>query len=326
MKAIQIKAHGGPEVLQAVELPVPEPEPHQALVRVEAAGVNFIDVYHRTGLYTVKLPYIPGQEGAGTVERVGEEVTGLAPGDRVAWAGVAGSYAEYACLPAEKLVKLPEHVDCEQAAAAMLQGMTAHYLSHDTFPLKRGDTALVHAAAGGVGLLLTQAARLRGARVLATAGSARKAELARKAGAEEVILYQEKDFVAEVKRLTGGKGVQVVYDSVGQATFLKSLECLAPRGLIVTFGQSSGKIAPLDTQVLSTRGSLFLTRPTLWHYIADRPSLLARAGELFDWIGSGRLFLYIAKVLPLERAAEAHSLLESRQTMGKLLLSPLSRS
>jgi NADPH2:quinone reductase len=326
MKAIQIRAHGGPEVLQAVELPVPEAEPDQALVRIEAAGVNFIDVYHRTGLYSIKLPYVPGQEGAGTVEKVGEEVTGLAPGDRVAWAGVAGSYAQYACLPAEKLVKLPEHVDCEQAAAAMLQGMTAHYLSHDTYPLKPGDTALVHAAAGGVGLLLVQAARLRGARVLATAGSAAKAELARKAGAEEVILYQEKDFVAEVKRLTGGKGVQVVYDSVGQATFLKSLDCLAPRGMMVTFGQSSGKIAPLDTQLLSTRGSLFLTRPTLWHYIADRPSLLARAEAVFDWIGSGRLFLYIAKVLPLERAAEAHRLLESRQTMGKLLLSPLSQS
>jgi NADPH2:quinone reductase len=326
MKAIQIRAHGGPEALQVVELPVPEPEPHQALVRIEAAGVNFIDVYHRTGLYSIKLPYVPGQEGAGTVEKAGEEVTGLAPGDRVAWAGVAGSYAEYACLPAEKLVKLPEHVDCEQAAAAMLQGMTAHYLSHDTYPLKRGDTALVHAAAGGVGLLLVQIARLRGARVLATAGSSRKAELARKAGAEEVILYEEKDFVAEVKRLTGGKGVQVVYDSVGQATFLKSLDCLAPRGMMVSFGQSSGKIAPIDTQLLSTRGSLFLTRPTLWHYIADRPSLLARAGDLFDWIGSGRRFLYIAQVLPRERAAEAHRLLEARQSMGKLLLSPLSQS
>jgi NADPH2:quinone reductase len=326
MKAIQIRAHGGPEALQVVELPVPVPEPGQALVRIEAAGVNFIDVYHRTGLYSIKLPYVPGQEGAGTVEKVGEEVAGLAPGDRVAWAGVAGSYAEYACVPAEKLVKLPEHVDCEQAAAAMLQGMTAHYLSHDTYPLKRGDTALVHAAAGGVGLLLVQIARLRGARVLATAGSSRKAELARKAGADEVILYEEKDFVAEVKRLTGGKGVQVVYDSVGQATFLKSLDCLAPRGMMVSFGQSSGKIAPVDTQLLSTRGSLFLTRPTLWHYIADRPSLLARAGDLFDWIGSGRLFLYISQVLPLERAAEAHGLLEARQSTGKLLLSPLSRS
>ena len=323
MKAIQIRAHGGPEALELVDLPVPEPAPDQALVRLEAAGVNFIDVYHRTGLYAVSLPYVLGQEGAGTVEAVGEEVTGLAPGDRVAYAGVPGAYAEYARVPAEKLVKLPEHVDCEQAAAVMLQGMTAHYLAHDTFPLARGDTALVHAAAGGVGLLLVQVARQRGARVLATVGSARKVELARKAGADEVIRYDEKDFVAEVKSLTGGRGVQVVYDSVGQATFLKSLDCLAPRGMLVSFGQSSGKIAPFDPALLGGKGSLFLTRPTLWHYIADRPSLLARAGDLFDWIGSGRLLLYIAQVLPLERAAEAHRLLEGRQTAGKVLLSPL---
>ena len=323
MKAIRIRAHGGPEVLELAEVPVPEPAPDQALVRLEAAGVNFIDVYHRTGLYTVSLPYVLGQEGAGTVEAVGEEVTGLAPGDRVAYAGVAGAYAEYARVPAEKLVKLPENVDCEQAAAVMLQGMTAHYLAHDTFPLQRGDTALVHAAAGGVGLLLVQLARQRGARVLATVGSARKVELARKAGADEVIRYDEKDFVAEVKNLTGGRGVQVVYDSVGQATFLKSLDCLAPRGMLVSFGQSSGKIAPFDPALLGGKGSLFLTRPTLWHYIADRPSLLARAGDLFDRIGSGRLFLYIAQVLPLERAAEAHRLLEGRQTAGKVLLSPL---
>jgi NADPH2:quinone reductase len=205
----------------------------------------------------------------------------------------------------------------------MLQGMTAHYLAHDTYALKRGDTALVHAAAGGVGLLLVQVARMRGARVLATAGSSRKAELARKAGADEVILYNEKDFVSEVKRLTAGKGVQVVYDSVGQATFLKSLDCLAPRGMLVSFGQSSGRIPPLDVAALSAKGSLFLTRPTLWHYIADRPSLLARAGELFDWIRTGKLFLYISQVLPLDKAADAHRLLEGRQTAGKLLLSPL---
>jgi len=322
MKAIQIRVHGGPEALELADLPVPEPAPDQALVRIEAAGVNFIDVYHRTGLYAVKLPYVPGQEGAGTVEAVGEEVTGLAPGDRVAYAGVAGAYAEYARVPAEKLVKLPEQVDCEQAAAAMLQGMTAHYLAHDTFPLKRGDAALVHAAAGGVGLLLVQMAKMRGARVLATAGSARKAELARKAGADEVILYEEKDFVDEVNHLTAGKGVQVVYDSVGQATFLKSLDCLAPRGMLVSFGQSSGKIPPFDIAALGAKGSLFLTRPTLWHYIADRPSLLARAGELFDWLAAGRLFVYIGKALPLEQAAEAHRLLEGRQTTGKVLLTP----
>ena len=322
MKAIRIRAHGGPEVLEPVELDVPELEEAQVLVRLEAVGVNFIDVYQRTGLYPVTLPYVPGLEGAGTVQAVGEGVSGLAPGERVAWAGVAGAYAEYARVPAERLVKLPEQVDCEQAAAVMLQGMTAHYLAHDTFALKPGDTALVHAAAGGVGLLLVQVAKLRGARVLATAGSARKAELARQAGADEVILYGEKDFVAEVKALTGGRGVQVVYDSVGQATFLKSLDCLAPRGLLVSFGQSSGKIAPFDPALLGGKGSLFLTRPTLWHYIADRPSLLARAGELFDWLAAGRLFVYIGKALPLEQAAEAHRLLEGRQTTGKVLLTP----
>jgi NADPH2:quinone reductase len=322
MKAIRIRTQGGPEVLEPVELEVPELEETQVLVRLEAVGVNFIDVYQRTGLYPVTLPYVPGLEGAGTVQAVGEGVSGLAPGERVAWAGVAGAYAEYASVPAERLVKLPEHVDCEQAAAVMLQGMTAHYLAHDTFALKPGDTALVHAAAGGVGLLLVQVAKLRGTRVLATAGSARKAELARQAGADEVILYGEKDFVAEVKALTGGRGVQVVYDSVGQATFLKSLDCLAPRGMMVSFGQSSGKIAPFDPALLGGKGSLFLTRPTLWHYIADRPSLLARAGELFDWLAAGRLFVYIGKALPLEQAAEAHRLLEGRQTTGKVLLTP----
>jgi NADPH2:quinone reductase len=257
---------------------------------------------------------------------VGEQVKGLQPGDRVAYAGVPGAYAEYACVPADRLVKLPENVDCEQAAAVMLQGMTAHYLTHDTYPLKRGDTALVHAAAGGVGLLLVQVARLRGARVLATVGSTRKAELARKAGADEVILYREADFAAEVRRLTAGRGVQVVYDSVGQATFHKSLECLTPRGMLVSFGQSSGKVPPLDVTVLSTRGSLFLTRPTLWHYIPDRPSLLARAGDLLDWIGSGKVFAYIGKLFPLEQAAEAQRLLEGRESTGKVLLTPAGPS
>jgi NADPH2:quinone reductase len=322
MKAIRILRHGGPEVMELAELPVPKPQPDQALVRLEAAGVNFIDIYHRTGLYSINLPYVLGQEGAGTVEVVGEQVKGLQPGDRVAYAGVPGAYAEYACVPADRLVKLPENVDCEQAAAVMLQGMTAHYLTHDTYPLKRGDTALVHAAAGGVGLLLVQVARLRGARVLATVGSTRKAELARKAGADEVILYREADFAAEVRRLTAGRGVQVVYDSVGQATFHKSLECLTPRGMLVSFGQSSGKVPPLDVTVLSTRGSLFLTRPTLWHYIPDRPSLLARAGDLLDWIGSGKVFAYIGKLFPLEQAAEAQRLLEGRESTGKVLLTP----
>jgi NADPH2:quinone reductase len=322
MKAIQIRAHGGPEALEAAELPIPQPGPGEVLVHLEAIGVNFIDVYHRTGLYPVSLPYVPGQEGAGTVEKVGEGVTGLVPGDRVAYAGIAGAYAEYARLPADRAVKLPEEVDCEQAAAVMLQGMTAHYLAFDTFPLKSGDTALVHAGAGGVGLLLVQIAKRRGARVLATVGSARKAQLARKAGADEVIPYSEQDFVTQVKSLTGGQGVQVVYDSVGQATFLKSLDCLAPRGMLVSFGQSSGKVAPFEPALLGGKGSLFLTRPTLWHYIPDRPSLLRRAGDLMQWIAKGELFLYIGKVLPLDKAADAHRLLESRQSMGKVLLAP----
>jgi len=322
MKAIQFRAHGGPEVLETVELPVPEPGPGEILVRLEAIGVNFIDVYHRTGLYPVSLPYVPGQEGAGTVEAVGEQVSGLAAGDRVAYAGVSGAYAQYVRLPADRAVKLPAEVDCEQAAAVMLQGMTAHYLAFDTFPLKPGDTALVQAGAGGVGLLLIQIAKRRGARVLATVGNERKAELARQAGADEVILYSQQDFAARVKSLTGGKGVQVVYDSVGQATFLKSLDCLALRGMLVSFGQSSGRIEPFDPALLASKGSLFLTRPTLWHYIADRPSLLRRAGDLLEWIAKGEIFLYIGKVLPLDKAADAHRLLEGRQTMGKVLLTP----
>ncbi len=322
MRAIQIRAHGGPEALELAELPVPKPAAGEILVRLEAIGVNFIDVYHRTGLYKVSLPYVPGQEGAGTVEAVGQGVSGLEKGDRVAWAGVAGTDAEYVRLPADRAVKVPPEVDSEQAAALMLQGMTAHYLAFDTFPLKKGDTALVHAAAGGVGLLLVQVAKKRGARVLATVGSARKAELARQAGADEVILYSEQDFVERVKSLTGGKGVQVVYDSVGQATFLKSLDCLALRGMLVSFGQSSGKVAPFDPVLLSTKGSLYLTRPTLWNYIVDRQSLLARAGDVMQWVAKGELFLFIGKALPLDQAAEAHRLLEARQTMGKVLLTP----
>jgi NADPH2:quinone reductase len=322
MKAIQIRAYGGPEALELAELPVPKPAVGEIVVRLEAIGVNFIDVYHRTGLYKVSLPYVMGQEGAGTVEALGEGVSGLEPGDRVAWANIAGAYAEFARLPAERAVKIPQEVDSEQAAALMLQGMTAHYLACDTFPLKQGDTALIHAAAGGVGLLLVQIAKKRGARVLATVGSARKAELARQAGADELILYSEQDFLAQVKSLTGGKGVQVVYDSVGQATFLKSLDCLAPRGMLVSFGQSSGKVPPFEPGLLSAKGSLYLTRPSLTNYIADRQSLLARAGDVMKWLAKGELFLFIGKVLPLDQAAEAHRLLEARQTMGKVLLTP----
>jgi NADPH2:quinone reductase len=322
MKAIQIRAYGGPEALELAELPVPKPAAGEIVVRLEAIGVNFIDVYHRTGLYKVSLPYVMGQEGAGTVEALGEGVSGLEPGDRVAWANIAGAYAEFARLPAERAVKIPQEVDSEQAAALMLQGMTAHYLACDTFPLKQGDTVLIHAAAGGVGLLLVQIAKKRGARVLATVGSARKAELARQAGADELILYSEQDFLAQVKSLTGGKGVQVVYDSVGQATFLKSLDCLAPRGMLVSFGQSSGKVPPFEPGLLSAKGSLYLTRPSLTNYIADRQSLLARAGDVMKWLAKGELFLFIGKVLPLDQAAEAHRLLEARQTMGKVLLTP----
>lgn len=322
MKAIQISSHGGPEVMQLVELPVPEAGEAQVLVRQEAAGVNFIDIYQRSGLYPVTLPYVLGLEGAGTVEVAGAGVTGVQPGDRVAYAGVAGAYAEYALLPAERVVKLPEAIDCEQGAAVMLQGMTAHYLAFSTYPLKSGDTALIHAAAGGVGLLLVQIAKLCDARVLATVSTLRKAELARKAGADEVILYTEKDFAAEVKALTQRRGVEVVYDSVGQATFAKSLDCLAPRGMLVCFGQSSGKIGPLDPALLASKGSLFLTRPMLFDYIADRRSLEWRSGELFNWIASGKLFLYIGQVLPLALAADAHRLLQERGTMGKTLLAP----
>ena len=324
MKAIQVSSPGGPEQLQLADVPVPAPGPGQVLIKIAFIGVNYIDTYFRTGLYKADPPISLGMEASGTVEAVGPDVRGLAPGDRVAYCLTRGSYAEYAVAPAWQVVKVPEGVELEAAAAALLQGMTAHYLTHDTYVLKRGDTALVHAAAGGVGLLLVQVARMRGARVLATVGSARKAELARKAGADEVILYGEKDFAAEVRDLTSGRGVQVVYDSVGQATFRKSLECLAPRGMLVCFGQSSGTVPPFELSALSP-GSLFLTRPTLWHYIPDRPSLLARAGDLFDWIESGKLFIYIGKVLPLEQAADAHRLLESRESVGKVLLSTIGQ-
>ena len=319
MKAIQIRAHGGPEALQAAELPMPEPEPDQALVRVEAAGVNFIDVYHRTGLYAVNLPYVPGQEGAGTVEAVGGEVTGLAPGDRVAWAGVAGAYAEYARVPAGKLVKLPEHVDCEQAAAAMLQGMTAHYLTHDTYPLKRGDTALVHAAAGGVGLLLVQWAKHKGARVIGTVSTEEKAKIARDAGADEVIIYTQQDFVAETKKLTGGRGADYIIDGVGQSTFAKDLEAVRARGHICIFGSASGPAEPFAPNSLMAR-SLTVSGGMLFNYVGTREELLSRARSVLNGMRQGWLKLRIDKVLPLEKAAEAHRLLEGRQTRGKVIL------
>jgi NADPH2:quinone reductase len=323
MKAIRVHQLGGPEVLKLEEIPDPQPGPGEAVVRVEAAGVNFIDVYHRTGLYKVaSLPFTLGQEGAGTVESVGTGVEEVAAGDRVAWTIVQGAYAEKALVPVAKLVPLPAGVSARQGAAAMLQGMTAHYLACSTYPLKAGDTCLVHAAAGGVGLLLCQIAKLRGARVLGTTSSEEKAALAREAGADEVILYTEKDFAVEVKRLTGGKGVEVIYDSVGKTTFEKGFDCLVPRGMMVTFGQSSGKIPPFDPAILNVKGSLFLTRPSLGHYIATREELLARAGDVLGWIRDGKLQLRTEHDFPLAEAADAQRALEGRKTTGKVLLIP----
>lgn len=323
MRAIRVHATGGPEVLRYEEVPDPAPGEGQALVRIEAIGVNFIDTYHRTGLYKVpSMPFILGQEAAGTVEAVGPGVSGLAAGDRVAYTGVMGAYAEKAAVPADRLVKLPEGLTARDGAAAMLQGMTAHYLALSTYPLKEGDACLIHAAAGGVGLLLCQIARLRGARALATTSTKDKARLAREAGADEVILYSEMDFADEVRRLTGGRGVQVVYDGVGRATFEKSLDSLARRGVMVLFGQSSGPVPPFDPAVLNAKGSLYLTRPSLFHYIAEREELAARAADVLGWIRDGKLRLRVGREFPLREAAEAHRALEGRQTTGKVLLLP----
>jgi NADPH2:quinone reductase len=323
MKAIRVHAPGGPEVLRHEDVPDPAPAPGQALVRVEAVGVNFIDVYHRTGLYKLPMPLTLGREGAGTVLEVAADVRDLSPGDRVAWAGGSGAYAEKAAVAADQLVEIPDGVSSRQAAAAMLQGMTAHYLAISTYPLKAGDTCLVHAGAGGVGLLLTQIAKMRGARVLTTVSTAEKARLSREAGADAVIDYTTQDFEAEAKRETSGRGVQVVYDSVGKTTFDKGLSSLAPRGMMVLFGQSSGPIAPFDAQILSQRGSLYLTRPSLFNgYIADRAELLARAGDVLGWVRDGRLKVRIGHEFPLAEAAEAHRALEGRRTAGKVLLVP----
>ena len=320
MRAIRIHATGGPEALGEEQIPVPTPGAGEALVRVEFAGVNFIDTYKRTGLYKITLPATLGEEGAGTVEAVGDAVTAVRVGDRVAWASVIGAYAEYAVVKADRLVPVPSKVDTRDAAAAMLQGMTAHYLALTTYPLKKGDRCLVHAAAGGVGLLLVQIAKRRGAYVIGTAGSDEKAELARKAGADEVVIYTRQDFVAEVKRLTDSRGVNVVYDSVGKTTFLAGFDVIAPRGMMVSFGQSSGANAPLDPLLLSQKGSLFLTRPTLAHYIATREELLSRSGDLFEWIGRGELSVRVGAEFPLSEAADAHRALEGRRTTGKVLL------
>jgi NADPH2:quinone reductase len=303
-----------------VDAPVPQPGPKQALVRIAAAGVNFIDVYFRTGLYKADRPISLGNEGAGTVEAVGSEVTEVAPGDRVAYAMARGSYAEFAAVPAAMLVKIPDSVDFNVAAAAMLQGMTAHYLTHSTYPLKKGDTCLVHAAAGGAGGLTVQMAKMLGARVFGTVSTEAKAEIARQNGVDEAILYTQEDFEAAVKRLTGGRGVDVVYDSVGATTFEKSLNSLRPRGTLALFGQSSGPVAPLDPSVLNAKGSLFLTRPSLAHHVLTREELLWRAGDILGWIASGALKLRIDRTYPLAEAASAHRDLEARKTTGKVLL------
>jgi NADPH2:quinone reductase len=320
MKAIRVHTTGGPEALVEERVPVPTPGAGEALVKLAFAGVNFIDTYKRTGLYKIPLPATLGEEGSGVVEAVGPGVSEVRVGDRVAWASVMGAYAEYAVIKAERLVQVPQKVDMRVAAAVMLQGMTAHYLATTTFPLDKGNRCLVHAAAGGVGLLLVQIAKRRGAYVIGTAGSDEKAELARQAGADEVVVYTRQDFVAEVKRLTGGRGVQVVYDSVGKTTFLPGLDVLAPRGMMVSFGQSSGANAAMDPLLLSQKGSLFLTRPTLAHYIATRDELLKRAGDLFDWIGRGELEVRVGAEFLLSEAADAHRALEGRKTTGKVLL------
>jgi NADPH2:quinone reductase len=322
MKAIQVKQPGGPEVLQLVDLPIPQPKANEAVVKIAASGVNFIDVYQREGRYKVALPFVLGQEAAGTVTSVGSDVKSLKTGDRVAWSSILGAYAEYAAVPAERLVAVPQGVSDQQAASAMLQGMTAHYLIYDTFPLKGGQTALVHAAAGGVGLLLVQMAYNLGARVIATVSTDEKAKLAREAGADEVILYTQADFEAETRRLTGGHGVDVVYDSVGKTTFEKGLNVLRPRGMMVLFGGSSGAVPPFDLIQLSQKGSLYITRPTLGHYTATTEELRARSTAVFTMIAEGKLKLRIEHKYPLADAATAHRDLEARKTTGKLLLIP----
>lgn len=320
MKAIRVKTTGGPEVLQLEDVADPRPGPGEALVRLDAVGVNFIEVYQRKGLYKGPMPFTPGTEGAGTVVAIGDDVTEVVVGDVVASVNLMGSYAELAIARADRLVVLPSGLGPREGAAAMLQGMTAHYLTASTYPLKPNDTCLVHAAAGGVGLLLCQMARRRGAFVIGTTSTEEKAELAREAGANEVILYTKQSFANEVRRLTQGKGLNVVYDSVGATTFMDGLDCLMPRGMMVLFGQSSGPVPPIDLQILNQKGSLFVTRPTLHHYVAAREELRWRASDVLGWIRDGSLRLRIDREFPLENAADAHRALESRRTTGKLLL------
>ncbi len=321
MNAVSVHETGGPEVLRYGEAPIPRPGPGEVQIRVEAIGVNFVDCYYRCGLYPTAVPFVPGHEAAGIVTGVGPGVADVRTGERVAYANIRGSYAEYVVVPADQVVRVPDEIDTATAAAALLQGMTAHYLSHDTFRLEAGHTALVHAAAGGVGLLLVQMAKMRGARVFGTVSTPEKAARARAAGADEVILYRERDFETEVMRLSSGEGVDVVYDSVGKTTFAKSLNCVGDRGLLVLFGQSSGAVDPLEPERLMKKG-MFFTRPSLGPYTRTRAELLRRADDVFGWIKAGRLRLQIAQRLPLRQAAESHRLLEGRKTSGKVLLIP----
>lgn len=322
MKAIQVQETGGPEALKLVDLPIPTAKPNQAVVQIKASGVNFVDVYFREGRYPATVPFVAGQEAAGVVTEVGSDVKWLKVGDRVASTNFIGAYAEYAAAPADRLIKIPDNVDFRQAAAVMLQGMTAHYLLYGSYPLKRGETALVHAAAGGVGLLLVQMAKRIGARVIGTAGSEMKAKLAREAGADEVILYREKDFEAETKRLTDGKGVHVIYDGVGKDTFEKGLNVLRPRGYNVLFGAASGPVPPLDLIKLSQKGSLFVTRPSLNHYVITRDELEQRADAVLNMVAKGEVKLRMEYTYPLSQAPQAHIDLEGRKTTGKLLIIP----
>jgi NADPH:quinone reductase len=322
MKAIQVQKTGGPEALTLVDLPVPKPKANEAVVKIAAIGVNFIDVYFREGRYPAPLPFVDGQEAAGTITEVGSNVTVVKPGDRVAYTGVIGAYAEYAAVPADRLVHVPDKITDQQAAAAMLQGMTAHYLVNSTYRLKKGETALIHAAAGGVGLLLVQMAKNIGARAIGTVGTEEKAKLAREAGADEVILYTQQDFEVETKRLTENKGVHVVYDGVGKSTFEKGLNVLRPRGYMVLFGGASGAVPPFDPIALSQKGSLFLTRPSLVHYIATRQELEQRSNDVLGSVAAGKLKLRIGHVYKLEEVQQAHRDLEERKTTGKILLTP----
>ncbi|MGE5619018.1 MAG: quinone oxidoreductase family protein [Sphingomonadaceae bacterium] len=322
MKLIRVHQYGGPEVMRLEEAPVPAPDPGEALVKVEAIGVNFIDIYVRSGAYKGNLPLTPGNEGAGTVEAVGPGVTEVKVGDRVAWGTAPGSYAEYHLVPVAKLAPIPDGVSFQQAAAVMLQGMTAHYLSTSTYPLKEGDSCLIHAAAGGLGQLLCQMAKMQGARVIGTAGSPEKAEIARQAGADEVVLYREQDFVAAARQFTAGSGVRVVYDTVGKDTFERGLDALARRGYMVLVGQASGPVPPIDPRILNVKGSLYLTRPSLVDYTATREELLSRARDVLRWLQAGKLRVKVDRVLSLAEAPEAHRALAARETAGKVLLLP----